>query len=179
MGQFLLRDGSGSVSSPQHHHTRGVGEGTLTRAVFYIHFTQSHSPRASDKRFFKHQCAFPLHSTAQIHFQDQLSGTADLSPFLQVQHLLKSCPYLTDGEMESQRWDLTEPRLQTCTPLLTHLHLISCSSALREGNINRSDSQTGHHPGSQNTNFPLPSISAHLFNCQIFKAEIWVCIYDI
>lgn len=66
-----------------------------------------------------------------------LQHSRSASLFLQVQHLLRSCPHFTDGEIESQRWDLTELRLQTCAALLTHLHLVS-SSALTEGNINRS-----------------------------------------
>lgn len=147
--------------------------------ILYI-ITEPHSPRASYTRCSSNINVL-FHTTVWLRFLSQISspeGKHICLPFLQVQHLLRSCPRFTDGEIESQRWDLTELRLQTCAPLLTHLRLI-CSSALTERNINRSDSQTGQHPWSQNTHFPLPSISAHLFNCQIFKAEIWVCIYDM
>lgn len=120
----------------------------------------------------------PHHGTAQIRFQNQLSRTADLHPFLEVQHLLRAVPISQMG-----KWSHKGGTWQSwhCKPVphLTHLQFISCSSFPTAGNINRLDSHTGHHPWGLNINFPLPFISAHLFNCQIFKAEIWVCIYDI
>lgn len=148
MGQFLLRDGSGSVNTPHQQHTPGVGGDAFTRTIFYIlhTFTQPRSPRASNTRCSSNINVL-FHTTARLRSLSKISSPEQqiCLPFLEGQHLLRSCPHFTDGEIESQRWDLTELRLQTCAPLLTHLHLIS-SSALTEGNINRSDSQTGQHP---------------------------------
>lgn len=116
MGQFLLRDGSGSLSTPHQQHIQGVGEDALTGAIFYTYFSQMDSHGVSGTRSSSN-IKVPSRSTAQICFQNQLSATADLPPFLEVQHLLKSCPHFTDGEIESQRWDPTELRLQTCASL--------------------------------------------------------------
>lgn len=178
MGQFPLRNGSGSVSTPHQQHIQGVGEDGLTRAIFYIYFAQIDSPRAFDTSGSSN-INMPSHITAWLRSISKISSLAQICPlFWRSSAYLRAVPISQMGKLSHkcgtwQSWDCKP------VPLLTHLHLVSCSSALTERNINRSDSQTGHHPWSQNTNFPLPSISAHLVNCQIFKAEIWVCIYNI
>lgn len=147
LGLWIRRNkGNGSVSIPHQQHMRHGWSCIHKGNILYI-ITEPHSPRASYTRCSSNINVL-FHTTVWLRFLSQISspeGKHICLPFLQVQHLLRSCPRFTDGEIESQRWDLTELRLQTCAPLLTHLRLI-CSSALTERNINRSDSQTGQHP---------------------------------
>lgn len=156
MGLWIRRNkGNGSVPAERRFrvskhptptaHTRRGWRCIHKGNILHI-FTQPHSPRASNTRCSSNTNML-FHTTAWLRSISKISSPEQhiCLPFLEVQHLLRSCPRFTDGEIESQRWDLTELRLQTCAPLLTHLHLIS-SSALTEGNINRSDSQTGQHP---------------------------------
>lgn len=49
MGHFLLEDSSESESTPHQQHIQGVGD-DAPRAMFYLYFTQTDSPGASDTR---------------------------------------------------------------------------------------------------------------------------------
>jgi len=65
MGLVLLRDGSGSVSTLHQQHLQDVGEDAFTRAIFYVYFTQTDSPRAFDTSSFSN-INVPSHVTAQL-----------------------------------------------------------------------------------------------------------------
>lgn len=177
MGQFLLRDDSGSVSTPHQQHIQGVGEDALMRAIFYIYFVQMDSPRVFDTRASSN-INMPSHIAAQLRsISKTTSPEQQICPlFWRSSTYLRAVPISQMGKLSHkggtwQSWD--------CKPVPLHTHLQLISVAPTAGNINRSDSHTGYHPRSLNINFPLPSISAHLFKCQIFKAEIWGCIYNI
>lgn len=155
MGQFLLRDGLGSVNTPHQHHIQGVGEDALTRAIFYIYFTQMGSPRAFNKSGSSN-INVPSHITAELRSISKISSPKQqICPlFWRSSTYLRAVPISQMGKWSHeggtwQSWDCKP------VPLCTHLHLISCSSASTAGNINRSDRQTGHHSWSLNINFPI------------------------
>lgn len=103
MGQLLLRDGSGSISTPHQQHTRH-GCSCIHKGNAVQIFTEPHSPRASNTRCSSNINVL-FHTTAWLRSLSKISSPEQhiCLPFLQVQHLLRSCPHFTDGEIESQK----------------------------------------------------------------------------